>query len=214
MLVNLNLVGREVLVVGGGNVGERKALKFLGEGCNIVIGSKDFTDNLKRLGDEGKVELVEVHVESDHALLKRLVSKADVVIAATDERRINEEIANEAKNAGTLICLVDNPTESDFSLVATTNVGGIQIAVYTGGKSPAMARLLRERIENTITQRDVLQVELLCYARSLAKARISDKKLRRDVIYRILQDKEVNRLLEKSLFKEAKGVVEKIIDQY
>jgi len=214
MLVDLNLAGREVLVVGGGSVGERKVCKFLSEGCSIVVGSKDFTDSLKRLGEEGKVKLVEVDAGSDPALLERLVSRADIVVAATDDRKTNEEIANQTKNSDALVCVVDSPSDSDFSLAATTNVGGIQIAIYTKGKSPAMARLLRERIEKTITKQDLLQVELQSYARSIAKARISDQKLRKDVVYQILYDSEVNILLEKGLFREAKAHVERIIDQY
>lgn len=91
-------------------------------------------------------------------------------------------------------------------------MGDIQIAVYTAGKSPAMAKMLRERIEKTITQQDVLQVELLHFARELAKTQIADSKTREKLIYQILRDNKINQLLEKGQTEEAKILAEKIIE--
>lgn len=214
MLVNLNLSNREILVVGGGNVGERMALKFVGEGCNVVVGSINFTEGLKRSKKNDKLKLVQLNSNSDRDQLGSLVSSADIVIAATDESNLNQEIIAKAKGKGALVCVVDDPSNSDFSPVAITNVGGIQIAVYTAGKSPAVAKMLRERVEKTITQLDVLQVELLHYARGLAKARILDSKTREALMYQILRDEEINAILKKGLLEEAKSLVQKFIEQH
>lgn len=213
MLVNLNLSNKEVLVAGGGNVGERMALKFLKEGCNVVVGSIDFTEGLKQSSKNDKLKLIQLDAKNDHKQVDNLVSIADIVIAATDECILNQEIIAKAKGKGALVCVVDNPSKSDFSPVAITNVGGIQIAIYTAGKSPAVAKMLRERVEKTITQQDVLQVELLHYARGLAKTRISDSKAREAAMYQILRDEEINAILRKGLLEEAKSLAKKVIEQ-
>ncbi|MEM0488094.1 MAG: AsnC family transcriptional regulator [Candidatus Bathyarchaeia archaeon] len=95
----------------------KERFKFLGEGCNIVVGSKNFTDNLKRLSEEKKIKLVEVDVESDRELLERLVSKADVVIAATDERRINEDMLERKRDCGFDWTTPINLNETDRKLL-------------------------------------------------------------------------------------------------
>lgn len=212
VLVNLNLNNKKVLIAGGGSVGERMALKFLGEGCHVVVGSIDFTEKLKQSTENGKLKLVQLDADRDN-LLGSLIASADLVIAATNECAINKEIIGKTRRKGALVCVVDNPSESDFSPVAITNVGDIQIAVYTAGKSPAMAKMLRERIAKTITPRDVLQVELLHFARGLAKAQILDSKARENLMYQILRDKKINALLEKGLAEEAKSLAKKIIEE-
>lgn len=213
VLVNLNLHNKKVLIAGGGNVGERMALKFLTEGCHVVVGSIDFTEKLKQSTENGKLKLVQLDADRDNTLLERLVASADIVIAATNECTINKEIIDKARRKSALVCVVDNPSASDFSPVAITTVGGIQIAVYTAGKSPAMAKMLRERIAKTITPHDVLQVELLLFARGLAKAQIQDSKAREGLMYQILRDKKINALLEKGLTEEAKSLVKKVIEE-
>lgn len=213
MLVNLNVHEKQVLIAGGGSVGERMALKFLGEGCNVVVGSKDFTEKLKQTADCEKLKLVQLDADRDNILLGSLISNADLVVAATNECEINREIIDKARRKGVLVCVVDDPSESDFSPVAITNVGDIQIAVYTAGKSPAMAKVLRERIAKTITPQDVLQVELLHFARELAKTQVSDSKVRENLIYQILGNKKINALLEKGLAEDAKKLAKKIIEE-
>ncbi len=216
VLINLNVHDREVLVAGGGSVGERMALKFLGEGCRVVVGSVNFTESLKRSAQDGncKLKLVQLDADKDGVLLENLVSTASIVIAATNECTLNQDIVAKARSKGALVCVVDDPSESDFSPVAITNVGDIQIAVYTAGKSPAMARMLRERVAKTITNVDVRQVELLYFARKLAKNRVLDSKTREVFMYKIIRDKKIIELLQNGSIEEAKSLVEKAIKEF
>lgn len=212
MLVDLKLTGRNILIVGGGAVGGRKASKFLQESSNVTVASKDFASKLKKLSQEGKVRLVKVDVHSNADSVGQLLSNADIIVAATNDRRLNERIASRARELKAWVCAVDDPLNSDLCSPATANIGGIQIAIYTGGKSPAMAGILRRKIEKVISQEDVLQVELQGYARGIVKARIPDKELRKKVLHRIVRDKNVKSMLKRGLFEEAKILAKKIIE--
>lgn len=147
MLIDLKLAGKTVLIFGGGNTGEKKAKKFSQANSTVVVVSKNFTNDLKRLGQQEKLKLVEAEVEVNSPSTTSLISKSDLIIAATDNPKLNEDITKEARKRGILVCAVDRPSISDFHLPAIAHVGEIRIAVSTGGKSPAMARILRKRVE-------------------------------------------------------------------
>ena len=213
MLTDLNLTNKSVLIIGGGEVAERKATKIIGECSKIIVASKDFTHSLKQFQENKGIELVRIHFKDDYKPLDELINRADIVIVATDDNKKNGYIANRVKRMGRLVCAVDNPTQSDFSFPAVASFGGIQVAIFTGGRSPTMAKILRERIEKLITEDDLHQIELQQYSRKLAKSKISDADTRKSILYKIAKDKEVNRLIKKGLFGEAKIVAEKIIER-
>jgi precorrin-2 dehydrogenase/sirohydrochlorin ferrochelatase len=212
MFIDLQLTGKTVLIFGGGKIGEKKARKFSQANSTVVVVSKGFTDDLKRLSEQGKLKLVDAGGDSLSTL--SLISKSDLVIAATDNPKLNEDISKEARKRGILVCAVDMPSISDFYLPAIAYVGEIRIAVSTGGKSPAMAKILRKRVEKIITKEDALQVALQHYARNLAKSCIPDEKARRSVLYQIIQNPNVRQLLKESNLKEAEVLAKQIIENY
>jgi precorrin-2 dehydrogenase/sirohydrochlorin ferrochelatase len=136
--------------------------------------------------------------------INRWISKADLVIAATNDRQINEQIAKETKKRSIHTNVVDSPQLGDFALPVISRVGGFHIAISTGGKSPAMARFLRRKVEGIISEEDVLMVRLQSYARELAKSHISNQRLRKKVLYKIMRDSGIRRLLRQNNFQEAK----------
>ncbi|KYH42443.1 MAG: Siroheme synthase [Candidatus Bathyarchaeota archaeon B63] len=212
MLIDLRVEGRRVLILGGGSVGERKARKFLQENSQVIVVSRSFTEELESLGRRGRVKLIRSGIEPDSPLIGSLISESFVVVAATDDRRLNEEIAAKAKEQGALLSVVDEPSLSDFYMPATTRLGEIRVAICTGGRSPAVSRILRERIERLITREDILQVELQDYARRLVKSRVPDREARRRIIYRIIHDPEIKHLLREGNFEEAKSLAKRIIE--
>jgi precorrin-2 dehydrogenase/sirohydrochlorin ferrochelatase len=214
MLIDLKLTEKTVSIFGGGNMGEKKAKKFLQANSMVVVISKGFTDGLKRLGQQGKVKLIETEVEINSPSTTSLISNSDLIIAATNDPKLNEDIAKEARKMGVLVCAVDKPSISDFHLPAIAHVGEIQIAIGTGGKSPAMARILRKRVEEIITNEDVLQVTLQHYARNLARSHIPDIEARRNVLYQIIQDRKVKRLLKEGNLEKAKVLAKRIIEYH
>ncbi len=210
LLIDILLKGRKALVVGGGDVGERKALQLLDAGAEVTVASREFTEKLLDLSRGGELRLERVDVsEGFIAGLKKM--KPKVVIVALNDRLLNRQVADEARSTGALVSVVDDPSASDFAMPAVAKVGDIRIGVSTGGSSPAMASVIRRRVEKMITERDVLRVELQKYARSLAKRYIASPEERRRVLHAILDDGEVNGFLEGGKMDEARDLVKSIV---
>jgi precorrin-2 dehydrogenase/sirohydrochlorin ferrochelatase len=214
LLIDLQLEGKTVLIFGGGIVGERKTKRFLqGKPKEVIVVSKEFTKGLKQLSKQGKIKIMELNIRFNLSSVNSLISNSDVIIAATDDEKLNEYIAKEANKHRILVSVVDKPSISDFYLPSVARFGDIRIAICTGGKSPAMSRILRERLEKIVTPEDVLQVELQHYARRLAKSKITDRRARRDLLYQIIQNPEINRLLKEGDLEGAKNLATQIIER-
>jgi siroheme synthase-like protein len=133
----LDLSGRRCVVVGGGEVANRKARKLLQARARVVVISPE-------IGAELESVAVEVHRrpyrEGD-------LEGAYLAFAATDSREANAAVAREAKERGIPVNVADRPSDGDFALPATLRRGGLQVAVSTGGASPTLARKIKDELE-------------------------------------------------------------------
>ena len=135
--VNLILDGRRCLVVGGGKVAERKVFTLLESGAAVTVISPELSPNLAVWASNGKLLHCPKSFEKGDAAGYMLV------MCATDSPAVNEQAAAEAKQAGALVNVADTPALCDFTLPARLQRGSLSIAVSTGGRSPALARELR-----------------------------------------------------------------------
>lgn len=214
MLINFNFKDKYILVVGGGKESSRKVLKFLREHTKILVVSRTFTHSMRELQKMGKIDLLKAEVKDAEAFIKNLNPKPDLIIAATDDPKFNAQLAVHAKSAGCLFYAIDNPAVSDFTLPALAEIDDVKVAISTGGKSPAMARTLRKRIEKLITSEDLLQIKLQFHIRNLLKGKILNQKARRKILYKILRDENVARLLKKGKYDEAYEKATKIVESH
>jgi precorrin-2 dehydrogenase/sirohydrochlorin ferrochelatase len=212
LLVDLNFNGKYVVVVGGGSESYRKTRSFVEAGSKILVVSKAFSLGIKKLRKMGKLELLQAEVKEAEDFVKSLEPKPDLLVAVTNDHKLNAQLIKHAKSAGCMVYSVDDPSASDFILPALAKVGEVRIAVSTTGKSPAMARVLRQRIEKMITEEDLLQIELQNRLRANLKKRISDQKVRRQILYKTLKNDEVKRLLKEGKFDGALEVAMKILE--
>jgi precorrin-2 dehydrogenase/sirohydrochlorin ferrochelatase len=127
---------------------------------------------------------------------------------------MNIELSKQAQKSKIPICVVDHPDICDFYFPATTDFGDLKIAVSTGGKSPAMASVLRQRLEKYVTKEDVMQVELQNYARKIVRSKIEDSSNRKKILYEIMHDNEISTLIKEGKLDEAKNIAEKIIKKH
>jgi precorrin-2 dehydrogenase / sirohydrochlorin ferrochelatase len=213
MLIDLKLGGKTVMVIGGGAEAYRKVQGFLDSGATVWVISKDFSDEIAKLGEAHKVELLRTEIEVGKTFIDSLNPKPDVLLAATDNSKLNLELVQAAKRYGAMVYAVDNPAISDFILPAVAHVGDVKVAVSTGGKSPAVARLLRERIEKMITEQDLLEIELQEKARATLKEKVSDPKQRSKTLYEILNSVEIKKALSEGKLAEAEALALKIIEK-
>jgi siroheme synthase-like protein len=142
--IYLDIEDRPVLIVGGGEVCARKAETMLKYGGRVTIVSPAFTDEIERWAAAGRVELRRKwYDEAD------LVGAA-IVIASTDDRCVNARVARDCRRRKIPVNVVDVTHLCEFIVPAIIESGSIQVAISTGGKSPALARTLKEDLRRVI----------------------------------------------------------------
>jgi precorrin-2 dehydrogenase/sirohydrochlorin ferrochelatase len=139
--VNLDIKGRSCLVVGGGSVGFRKVKTLLSCGALVTVVSPEITLQLKELVESGDVTWHERgYKDSD-------LTGAFLVIGATNDDRLNEQVSKDAGRFNLLCNIADRPAACNFILPAIIERGDLVIAISTSGRSPAFAKQLRKELE-------------------------------------------------------------------
>jgi precorrin-2 dehydrogenase/sirohydrochlorin ferrochelatase len=151
----LDISGKRCVVVGSGNVAERKVARLLACGARVEVVGKALTPILAAWKGEGRI----VHREADYE--DSCLSGASLVIGATDDETVNGRIAKDARTRGIPVNIVDNPARCDFILPSVVERGDLLIAVSTGGKSPTLARKLREELQETYGPEYAVLLEIL-----------------------------------------------------
>ncbi len=135
-----NLRGALVVVVGGGAVGERKLRGLLAVGAAVRLISPAATPALRALADSGAITWhARPYQPGD-------LDGARLVFAATDQRAVNAQVADDAAALALLCNVADDPLAGDFHLPAVYREPGLLVAVSTAGASPARAKRLRDQI--------------------------------------------------------------------
>jgi len=134
------------VVIGGGAVAERKVEGLLGGGAAVTVVSPTLTPRLTAWVREGRI----AHREREYRPAD-LVG-AQLAFVATEDGRVNELVAQDARAAGVWVNAADDPARCDFILPAVLRRGHLVVAVTTGGASPALARAIREELEAYFTE--------------------------------------------------------------
>ena len=142
--VFLELKERLCVVLGGGRVAERKVKTLLRAGARVKVISPQLTASLARLKDGKRIS----HLS--RAYRKNDLRGAFLAIGATDNRSINERIFREATAGRIPVNVVDDPAHSSFIVPSVVKKKDLLVAISTSGKSPALARVLRQKLEKEI----------------------------------------------------------------
>jgi len=204
MILDLDLNDKQVIIVGGGPEAHRKIMSFLDAGSKILVVSKNFLNEIRSLYDLKKIHLKQENISDAELFIDSLEELPAILVAVTNDPELNLQLIKHARAAGCMVYSVDNPQLSDFMLPALAKINDVRIAVSTCGKSPSMARVLRQRIEKMITKQDLLQIKLQEYVRSQLKRQIFDQKIRKIVLSEIIEDRHITKLLKKGKLEQAK----------
>lgn len=187
--VFLDLDNQKVIVVGGGEVAERKIKNLLVYGCRIYIISPHLTPYLTQLVAQGEIHRI------SHDLLNKSMDDALMVIAATGDPEVNRQIASQAKDRGLLVNVVDQPRECSFIMPSIVKRGDLQIAISTGGNSPALAKKIREEMDSMFGPEYGALGELLGLIRTelLSKGQSSSNN---KIIFQKLVDSDLLKLIK------------------
>jgi len=132
---------RACLVVGGGAVGERKVLDLLAAGAKVTVVSRELTPGLAELAARERLSFIRGDFTPRH------LDGMMLVVGATDDLIVNQQVSAAAQARGLLVNIVDAPELCTFIVPAQVRRGPLTIAVSTGGASPALARKVREELE-------------------------------------------------------------------
>ncbi len=205
MIIHLNLQGRLVIVIGGGNEALKRINSLLEENCQILVISNELNNQIKTLVKNKKIKFKKQKIQNSSILS---IYKPYMIITTTNDKKLNQKIINDAKNKKIIAYSSDNPELSDFANPAIIDFENtIQIAIFTGGKSPAMSKKLRiesEKIfKKIITKEDIGQIKIQNIARDHAKNTISTQNERKMYLSSIMGDKEIKRLIKDGQLKRA-----------
>lgn len=196
----LNLKGKVVVIFGGGEVGERKAALF-SDYSKVTVVSREFTLRLEKLSGKGKLRLIKVKAIAEKEISQHL-KNAFIAIPATNDTKLNETIAKLATKDGILLNRVDDM--GDIIVPSVIERGDIVIGISTFGKSPALSRYMRERIEELITPEFAQMVKLQNELRETLKSQVKDQKKRKEILFNVINDDDVWSALKESYDKAYK----------
>jgi precorrin-2 dehydrogenase/sirohydrochlorin ferrochelatase len=167
MIVDLNLQNKKIIIIGGGNEAQKRINSVIKQKCDIIVISDSINSQINKLAKSKKIKLIKKKITDTKFILKL---KPDLIITTTDDRKMNQKIIKDAKNKGIIVYSSDNPEDSDFSNPAIIDFENIiQIAIFTGGRSPAMSKKIKDKSEKLfkkiITKEDIAQIKIQKRAR-------------------------------------------------
>ena len=205
MIVDLNLKGNLVIVVGGGAEGLKKINSLLTQDCRILVLSDKINPQLSQYIRKNKVEFKKVKLKNASFLGNY---KPFLVMATTDDKELNRKIIQKAKKMKCYVYASDDPEVSDFSHPSVINIQDtVQIAISTKGKSPVMSRKIKNQAKKVfkkiIKKEDIYQIKLQQIARNAAKKNIPTQMERKKFLYSVLRDSKIKQLIKDENLKKA-----------
>ena len=216
MIINLNLEGKKIIIIGGGNEAEKRIKSILNEKCEILIISDSINEQISKWVKIKKIKLKKQKIENLNFISEL---KPDIIITTTNDKKINQKIIKYAKNRKIIVYSSDNPDDSDFSNAAIIDFEKtIQIAIFTGGRSPAMSKKIKSKSEKAlkkvILKEDIAQIKIQKISRTLAKEIIPTQFERKQCLNNIMNDNQIDQLIKDNQVKKAEKRAIEIIKKW
>ncbi|MCU1229591.1 MAG: siroheme synthase [Acidobacteria bacterium] len=162
--IYIDIEDRDVLIVGGGAVCARKAETMMKYGARVTIVSPRITDEIEEWERAGMLSVTRAPYS------EAVLEGRSLVIASTDDKCVNGRIARDCRRRRIPVNVVDVTHLCEFIVPAIVEQGSVQIAVSTGGKSPALARTLKEDLQRFVGPEYAEVNDLLGTLRKSAKS--------------------------------------------
>jgi precorrin-2 dehydrogenase/sirohydrochlorin ferrochelatase len=216
LIVDLHLKGNLVIVIGSGNEGMKKVNSLFTQDCKILVISNKSNSQIEKYVKQGKIQFKKTKL-NDATFLSKY--KPYMVMATTSDITLNRKIVEKARRMKSYAYASDDPEVSDFAHPSVINIADtVQVAVSTGGSSPAMARKIRLKMESflkkNISSEDIYQIKLQKFARFEAKKVISTQLDRKKFLYSVMNDKRVKELLKEGKYKMTQTRVKKMLKEW
>ena len=216
LIVDLHLKGNLVIVIGSGNEGMKKVNSLFTQDCKILVISNKSNSQIEKYVKQGKIQFKKTKLKDATFLSKY---KPYLVMATTSDITLNRKIVEKARRMKSYAYASDDPEVSDFAHPSVINIADpVQVAVSTGGSSPAMARKIRLKMESflkkNISSEDIYQIKLQKFARFEAKKVLSTQLDRKKFLYAVMNDQRVKELLKEGKYKMTQTRMKKMLKEW
>ena len=192
------------IVIGGGNIAEGKVEGLLTAGAQVTIISPSLTSHLHTLVEQNKVAYISRTYQHGD------LAGAFMVICATDQAEINHQVWQEASANRQLVNVVDDTPRCNFIAPAILRKGDLNIAISTGGKAPALAVRLKERLQKEIGPQYARFLELSGQLREPLARNIPDFEARKKLWYELV-DSDILELLSQDNEPAALDLISQVV---
>jgi precorrin-2 dehydrogenase/sirohydrochlorin ferrochelatase len=204
--VHLDIKNRNCLVVGGGAVGTRKVNTLLECGARVTVVSSNPTRQLTKLAAEGAITLTQRSYRSAD------LNGTFLVIGATDDENLNQLIANDAAQNNALCNIADRPEACNFILPSIVRRGDLVITISTSGKSPALAKQLRQKLETQFGKEYTEFLLLMGAIRKKLLSQAHEPEAHKDLFNKLL-DSNLIQLMQSGKTEEINSLLYKILGE-
>ncbi len=202
--VSLDIAGKLCVVVGGGTVAARKVRGLLAADAWVRVVSPVLTPRLAALWQQHSIEWRQKVFEAED------LTGAFLVFAATDNPAVQIAILRAARSGNLLVNVADGPELCDFQIPAVLRRGDLSISIATNGTTPAVAAMVRQRLEEVIGEEYGLLTALVAAVREDILRQSIGEEEKRILFQKILQDDIVSWLRERQ-WKRVRQHLERVI---
>ncbi len=199
-MISLDLKNKKCLVVGGGKVAERKVRSLLECGALVYLVSPEIIPALSAMIAEGLIIYRRGSYKSSD------LEDTFLVFGAAGREEVNRQIADDCAGRNLIVNIVDDPAKCNFYVPAIVRRGSLAIAVSTGGKSPLLARKIREELELVYGQQYEDFLDMLGVLRKEVIKNVSDPEKKKKILESLISDEILN-MLKKGLLEPAKEML-------
>ncbi len=198
-----------ILVVGGGKVGTKRALKFTEYGADVTVLSLAFSEELSKRDDIKKISLDAREVNREFIL------NYDIVITATNNPEVNSRICDLCREERKLCNNPTNPSESSFIVPIFYEDEEIGIAVTTMGKSSIMSKVILDRALEALREdpKRLLELKVMADVKAMLKRKVADPSIRYVLYQKIFVDREFESFINNGNVNSAMKRAEEIINE-
>ena len=203
----LDLTNRKVVVIGGGHVAGRKVERLIECQANVTLISPQIVPPLQKLTDQMRIELhLRPYQPGD-------LSGAWLVIAACDDHHVNQQVFDEANRRHIFCNVVDDPPRCSFQVPALVQRDPLQIAIFTGGAGPALAKKIRQQLEQIFPEYYQEFLDALAKLRRRLKEKYPENQPQRAAILSAFLESKALKYLENQQTDAFQNILQEYLDK-
>lgn len=176
--IMIDLMGKEITVIGGGKIAYRKVNNFLKFGYKVTVVSREFIEDFKKI--ENKIKIIKDEYS------EKYIKDSFIVVAATNNKKVNESICMFCRSNNKLVNVIDDQKLSNFIVPSCVKRGDLVISISTGGKSPSLASKIRKDLEIQYDDSYEEYLILLGELREQILEKYDNPSMRKDLLNKII----------------------------